>query len=277
MLSYRHGFHAGNHADVLKHLVEVLLLDYLQQKDKPLLYIDTHSGAGHYPLNSGFSAQNQEHNSGIARLRAATAMTELPAPLQRYLEVIDACGGSDSYPGSPMIALQLLRDTDRAAFFELHPADYRQLQGLADRRARVHQQDGFAGLKALLPPPSRRALVLIDPPFENKADYQTLVRTLQASLRRFASGVYALWYPLLPRRESQDLEQQLIDCAPGNYLSAQLRVASPEGDYGMYGSGMFIANPPWTLREQLASCLPVLAELLGEAGQASFTLGGVQR
>ena len=280
MLSYRHGFHAGNHADVLKHLVEILLLDYLQKKDGGLLYVDTHAGAGCYALDSGFASQNREYDSGIARLKAVQSQRPLPPPLQRYLRVIDDCcrdEASVSYPGSPMIALQLLRAQDKAALFELHPSDFSLLQKRFYRQAKLSQSDGFAGLRALLPPPSRRALVLIDPPYEDKTDYATLLRCVQDAVKRFAGGVYALWYPLLPSSESRQLEGQLKAIAPGNYLSTTLSIRPLTGERGMAGSGMFIVNPPWTLRAELESCLPLLAELLGEQGQGQFTLSGVQR
>ncbi len=280
MLSYRHGFHAGNHADVLKHLIQILLLDYLQKKDKPLLYIDTHAGAGCYPLASGFAAKNREYQSGISRLQHSGNRRNLPAALRRYLSVVDASCDAEteaSYPGSPLIALQLLRPQDRAELFELHPADCDALQKRAYRHAKIHLADGFAGLKALLPPTPRRALVLIDPPYENKADYQTLERSLREALKRFANGVYALWYPLLPSGESRGLEERLIAIAPDNYLSATLQVSAPKGERGMYGSGMFVVNPPWTLRGELEECLPLLAQWLGDNGEGHFTLRGEQR
>ncbi|NKI18070.1 23S rRNA (adenine(2030)-N(6))-methyltransferase RlmJ [Spongiibacter sp. KMU-166] len=279
MLSYRHGFHAGNHADVLKHLVQVLLLDYLQQKDKALLYVDTHAGAGSYLLNQGFAAKNREHDSGIGRLRAASWRV-LPAPLQRYLAVVEACTEQDaepSYPGSPAIALEMLRRQDHAELFELHPADCDILQRRAYRHASVHLKNGFDGLRALLPPASRRALVLIDPPYENKADYKTLCRCLEDSLKRFAQGVYAVWYPLLPQGESLKLQEKLTRLSPENYLHASLEVSAASGERGMYGSAMFVINPPWLLRGQLEEALPVLAELLGIDGQGSFSLSGQQR
>ena len=280
MLSYRHGFHAGNHADVLKHLVEILLLDYLQKKDTGLLYVDTHAGAGCYPLNSGFATKNREHDSGIARLKEVQHQRLLPPPLQRYLTVVDDCCRGEaqaSYPGSPMIALHLLRKQDRAALFELHPSDFSLLQKRFYRQAKLSQSDGFAGLRALLPPPSRRALVLIDPPYEDKTDYATLQRSMQDAVKRFAGGVYALWYPLLPSSESRQFEHQLKSIVPDNYLSATLSIRPLAGERGMAGSGMFIINPPWTLRAELESCLPLLAELLGEQGQGQFSLSGIQR
>lgn len=280
MLSYRHGFHAGNHADVLKHLVEILLLDYLQKKETGLLYIDTHAGAGCYSLDRGFATQNREYDSGIARLKTARDQRLLPQALQRYLAVVEDCCRKETtaaYPGSPMIALQLLRTQDRAALFELHPSDFSLLQQRFYRQAKLAQSDGFTGLRALLPPPSRRALVLIDPPYEDKTDYATLLRCVQDAVKRFAGGVYALWYPLLPSSESRQLEGQLKSIVPGNYLSATLSIRPLTGERGMAGSGMFVINPPWTLRAELESCLPLLAELLGEQGQGQFTLSGVQR
>ena len=280
MLSYRHGFHAGNYADVLKHLVEILLLDYLHKKDTGLLYIDTHAGAGCYALESGFAAKNREYDSGIGRLKAAQHQRPLPATLRRYLQIIDECCRNEavaSYPGSPLIALHLSRPQDRAALFELHPADFSLLQQRFYRQAKLAQSDGFSGLRSLLPPPSRRALTLIDPPYEDKTDYATLLRSVQDAVKRFAGGVYAIWYPLLPSGESRQLEGQLKAVVPGNYLSATLSVRPLTGERGMAGSGMFVINPPWTLRAELEGCLPLLAELLGEQGQGQFTLSGVQR
>lgn len=275
MLSYRHGFHAGNHADVLKHLVQVLILDYLLQKDKPITYIDTHAGAGYYALNKGFALQNREFESGIEKL---TAATKLPAPLQRYVEVVANCRGAmaDGYPGSPMIAQSLLRRQDHAQLYELHPNEYKLLSSLLKHSAKIQCGDGFAGLKATLPPVNKRGLVLIDPPYEDKADYQRLLTALKESQKRFANGVYAVWYPLLPRSESSELFAKLKRLSPESFLHVTLKVAEPEGDYGMYGSAMFVINPPWVLAAQLEEAMPVLAELLGDGGGQNYSLDVVQ-
>jgi 23S rRNA (adenine2030-N6)-methyltransferase len=275
MLSYRHGFHAGNHADVLKHIVEVLILDYLIQKPTALSYIDTHAGAGFYHFASTFSAQNREFETGIAKLRKADG--ELPAPLKRYLEIIDACCANQAagYPGSPAIALAMLRDQDKAQLFELHPNDHQNLSKRFKDRARIYDTDGFTGLKGLLPPPSKRALILIDPPYEDKNDYRKVISALKDSQRRFPKGVYAIWYPLLPRDDSKDLVRRLRGLSSDNYLHAQLCVQAERGSHGMYGSAMFVINPPWQLQEQLQEIMPVLQTLLANNESKPFELNAV--
>lgn len=276
MLSYRHAFHAGNHADVLKHFVEVQLLRYLAQKPKPFWYIDTHAGAGCYALDSGYATQNAEYESGIARL---WQRDDLPEPLAEYVALvkrINPDGQMKLYPGSPLVALALLREQDRMRLFELHPADSELLQqNFAGHGAQVLMQtaDGFGALKALLPPPPRRALVLIDPPYEDKQDYQRVVTALREGLKRFANGVYAVWYPQLQRAEARQLPEQLKQLPVNGWLHVALSVQAPSADgFGMHGSGMFVLNPPWTLHATLQQVMPVLAARLGQDGQGSFVL-----
>jgi 23S rRNA (adenine2030-N6)-methyltransferase len=276
MLSYRHAFHAGNHADVLKHFIEVQLLGYLAQKDKPFWYIDTHAGAGCYSLDSGYAAQNAEYESGIAQL---WERVDLPAALGDYVALvkrINPDGQLKLYPGSPLVALELLRGQDRMRLFELHPTDSEILQqNFAGHGTQVLMQtaDGFAGLKALLPPPPRRALVLIDPPYEDKQDYQRVVSALREGLKRFAGGVYAVWYPQLQRTESRQLPGQLKQLPVKSWLHVALSVQAPSEDgYGMHGSGMFILNPPWLLHGVLQQVLPYLVRVLGQDPGAGFTL-----
>ncbi|MBQ0761117.1 MAG: 23S rRNA (adenine(2030)-N(6))-methyltransferase RlmJ [Zhongshania sp.] len=275
MLSYRHGFHAGNHADVIKHVVEVLILDYLMQKPTAVSYIDTHAGAGFYHFASTFSAQNREFDTGIAKLRNADI--DLPAPLKHYLEIVEACcsGEAVGYPGSPAIALSLLREQDKAHLFELHPNDHQNLSKRFKGRAQISDTDGFAGLKGLLPPPSKRALVLIDPPYEDKNDYRNVINALKDSQQRFPNGVYAVWYPLIPRDESKDLGRRLKGLSPKNYLHAQLCVQAEQGSHGMYGSAMFVINPPWQLEAQLQEIMPVLQTLLANDESKPFELDAV--
>lgn len=276
MLSYRHAFHAGNHADVLKHFIEVQLLHYLALKDKPFWYIDTHAGAGCYALDSGYAAQNAEYESGIARL---WDRDDLPAPLAEYVALvkrINPDGQMKLYPGSPLVAQELLRDQDRMRLFELHPTDSGILnENFAGQGARVLMQeaDGFGALKALLPPPPRRALVLIDPPYEDKQDYQRVPAALREGLKRFANGVYAVWYPQLQRAESRMLPEQLKQLPAKSWLNVSLSVQAPSEDgFGMYGSGMFILNPPWLLHGMLQEVMPYLAWVLGQEGKGSFVL-----
>lgn len=265
MLSYRHAFHAGNHADVLKHLTLVCTLDYLLRKDKPLCYIDTHAGPGLYQLNTGHAAQNEEFRSGIGKLWHAPALT--PA-LARYVDCIRGCNDGNElvfYPGSPALAQNLLRAHDSLRLFELHPGDIELLQQLCDgdRRVRAQHSSGFDGLIALLPPRERRGLILIDPPYEIKQDYDTVVATLKGALKRFATGVYIVWYPLLSRSEVGRLQRSLRALPDTRWLNAELQIGTPTPQ-GMFGSGVFVINPPWPLVQQLQEALVVLKELLGD-------------
>lgn len=275
MLSYRHAFHAGNHADVLKHAVLAFMLDYFNQKDKPYWYIDTHAGAGCYQLDTGYAAKNAEYAGGIARL---WERDDLPELLQRYVALVretNAGGEMKLYPGSPLVAHKLLRADDRLRLFELHPTDVRLLKltfESAGRRVLIQQADGFAGLKALLPPPPRRALVLIDPPYEVKEDYRHVISALKDALQRFATGTYAIWYPQLQRHEIPTLLENLKKLPAKDWLHVALDVNIPSPDgFGMHGSGLFILNPPWTLHAALQEALPWLVEALGSEG-ANYTL-----
>lgn len=275
MLSYRHAFHAGNHADVLKHAVLAAMLDYYNQKDKPYWVIDTHAGAGCYQLDTGFAAKNAEYETGIGKL---WARDDLPEMLRRYVELVQGTnddGERKLYPGSPLIAWKLLRPEDKLRLFELHPADVKLLQQTFERggrRVQIQQADGFAGLKALLPPPTRRALVLIDPPYEVKEDYRHVVTALKEALQRFATGTYAVWYPRLQRGEIRFMLDQLKKLPAKDWLHVALDVHEPSPDgFGMHGSGLFILNPPWTLHAELQAVMPWLVNALGEEG-ASYTL-----
>jgi 23S rRNA (adenine2030-N6)-methyltransferase len=276
MLSYRHGFHAGNHADVLKHFVLVELIASLTRKDKPLWVIDTHAGAGTYSLEHGYAVRNAEFATGIAVLWTRTG---LPAPLAAYVDEVrrvNPDGVLRTYPGSPQIALQTTRDQDRLRFFERHPADVRALQDAmagAGRRVAVVAGDGFAGLKALLPPPSRRGLALIDPPYEDVAEYYDVVDAVRDALARFATGTYAVWYPMIQRREAANLPGQLRKLAVGDWLDAWLRVQAPSADgFGLNGSGLFVFNPPWNLEARLRDAMPVLVAALGRDADAAYGL-----
>ena len=276
MLSYRHAFHAGNHADVLKHLIEVQLLRYLAQKEKPFWYIDTHAGAGCYTLDTGYATQNAEYESGIARL---WQRTDAPTPLAEYLTLIKKFNPDSTlklYPGSPLIAQEMLRGQDASRLFELHPSDHEILQenfsGYGSRIL-MQQADGFGALKALLPPPPRRALILIDPPYEEKQDYQRVVSALREGLKRFANGIYAVWYPQLQRAESRQLPEQLKQLEVKSWLHVALNVSAPSAEgFGMHGSGMFILNPPWTLHRKLTEVMPYLVKVLGQDEGAEFSL-----
>jgi 23S rRNA (adenine2030-N6)-methyltransferase len=288
MLSYRHGFHAGNAADVLKHGVLLFCLEYLCRKERPCLYVDTHAGAGSYLLDDGFAAQKREWEGGLGRLAAAAREGPLPALAARYLALaggaLPGAGPGEGrkerppYPGSPAIMGGFLRPGDRLVAFELHPADYTALAAeLAPcSGAQVRREDGFKGLPALLPPPSRRGCVLIDPPYEVKDDFDTLPGALREALKRFPQGIYLVWYPLLRGRAGEkppprDFGGELLGLYPGNRCRVELHTAAETAPpaaspRGMYGSGLVIYNPPWTLRDALEAALPPLARILGAPG-----------
>jgi 23S rRNA (adenine2030-N6)-methyltransferase len=274
MLSYRHAFHAGNHADVLKHFIEVQLLRYMAQKDKPFWYIDTHAGAGCYALDSGYATQNAEYESGIARLWDRDDLPESLADYVALVKHINPDGQMKLYPGSPMVAQELLRDGDRMRLFELHPSDSEILQqNFSGQGVLIQTADGFGALKSMLPPPPRRALVLIDPPYEDKQDYQRVVSALREGLKRFSSGVYAVWYPQLQRSDARQLPEQLKQLPVKSWLNVALSVQGLSMDgFGMHGSGMFILNPPWNLHGVLQQVMPYLVRHLGQDDQAGFVL-----
>ena len=273
MLSYRHAFHAGNHADVLKHCILVQLLRYLNQKDKPYWYVDTHAGAGRYKLDSEHATKNAEFENGIGRL---WQRNDLPPALADYVAQVKAMNSDGKlrhYPGSPWLAYELMRPADRLRLFELHTTDDRLLQkafAKAGARVAIHQADGFQEIRSVLPPPPRRGLVLIDPAYEDKRDYLRVVAALKEGLSRFATGTFAVWYPRLQRGDAHQLPEKLRKL-PVTWLDASLTVQTPAADgFGMHGSGLFVVNPPWTLRETLAEVLPYLASALSvDAGAGS--------
>jgi 23S rRNA (adenine2030-N6)-methyltransferase len=286
MLAYRHAFHAGNHGDVLKHLSLALALDHLQQKDKGLLLVDTHAGAGGYPLGSAMARKKEESAGGIARLwQLPTAeRAALPAPIRRYLDLVAAHNGAGRerlarYPGSPALLQQLQRPQDRLQLYELHPADFRQLQRRFARKhgVELHPADGFAALPKLLPPPTRRALVLIDPPYELERDYALVHATLRTAITRFAEGVFIVWIPQIARLAAQQLPKRLQALAPKGWLHARLTVKRADArGFGLTGSSIFVINPPFTLAAELRACLPVLAQRLGDFDGAGWALDGHQ-
>ena len=280
MLSYRHAFHAGNHADVLKHFLLVELIRYFSQKETPFWYVDTHAGAGVYALDTGYATKLAEHVDGIGRL---WNRSDLPAPLAEYVKLVrelNPDGKLRAYPGSPWLAQRLLRREDRLRLFELHSSDsallqdnFRALGADVQRRTIIALTDGYAGLKAVLPPLPRRGLVLIDPSFEDKSDYSTVVLALKDALTRFATGTYMLWYPQLVRADSQRLPAALKSLPAKNWLHIALSVCAPAEDgFGMRGSGLFILNPPWTLHKTLQEVMPYLVKVLGRDSGAGFVL-----
>ena len=284
MFSYRHAFHAGSHADILKHITLIQLVQYLQEKPGALTIVDTHAGAGIYSLEDGFAAVSKEAEGGIFRLRDFVETgNSIPESIQQYLDRIQAenlAGGMKFYPGSPFILAGLLRPQDRLKLFELHPKEIDILrQNVAQlkqaKQIDIYAEDSFSRLKGLLPPPSRRGLVLIDPSYEDKQDYRNLEIAIEEALRRFATGCYATWYPVISRRESAELSERMKRIATANkrsWLHAELRVENAPGERRLQASGMFIINPPWTLEKHLAEAMPVLVKALGLDGGAKLIL-----
>lgn len=311
MFSYRHAFHAGNHADVLKHTVLIAVLRHLRQKDTALTVFDTHAGAGLYRLDGDYAETSGEAANGFLRLIAALdkpadpvgqgakgapakkSMADGLAPIiQDYLDLVASFNNKGShkvYPGSPFIIQRLLGERDKLKLFELHPTDAKTLSANiaqldAGRQVAVLREDGFEGLKKFLPPPARRALVLSDPSYEIKNDYARVVAMVADSLTRFATGTYAVWYPLIPRPEAHDVPRKLKTLATKagkSWLNASLTVKSSKltaddaGEVirpGLPASGMFIINPPHTLKAALKLALPQLADILGQDQHASSSI-----
>jgi 23S rRNA (adenine2030-N6)-methyltransferase len=265
-MNYRHGYHAGNFADVLKHVALVELLRLLTGKDKKLFVLDTHAGVGGYDLAAGLAARTREAEAGIARLMALPR-AGMPAAVARYLAAVTAYDrkfgrgqGLRHYPGSPRLVRAGLRPGDRFVACELHPQDALALKRefAGDRAVDVRQADGWAVLKALLPPVERRGLVLIDPPFEAADEFDKLARALKQALRRFATGCYAVWYPI---KDEEAVEAFGTTLAGLKTLVLELRLkAVPEGK--LAACGLVVINPPWTFQEAMAEALPWLAAAL---------------
>ena len=290
MLSYRHSFHAGNSADVIKHAVLVFCLKYLTQKQKPLLCIDTHAGAGAYRLD-----ECGEWKNGTGRLLAIADKSAMPAPVSEYLDLANEENGI--YPGSPLLMGKLLRKQDRLVCFELHPQDFLKLENAMNTRRggfsqngdscvnasgnflpkiETRNEDGPLSLKSLLPPLSGRGLVLVDPSWEEKDEYKNIPQILSNALARFSQGTYIVWYPVLKKPktflpDSESIGETLFRLYNGN--RCRLEVYNPMAETGIHsprgmsGSGLVIYNPPWTLNPALNEMLPFLAENLAEKGK----------
>ncbi|WP_309679931.1 23S rRNA (adenine(2030)-N(6))-methyltransferase RlmJ [Polaromonas sp.] len=324
MFSYRHAFHAGNHADVLKHTTLIALMKYLTQKDTALTVIDTHAGAGLYRLDGDYTETSGEALDGVFKLLSdpnkppahqerapaatktiATSKPKAKPPLvlapalQDYIDLLRELNPQFAqtgvatdlkiYPGSPFIEQKFLSGRDKLKLFELHPTDFKSLSGNIEqlgvgRQVAVAREDGFEALKTFLPPPARRAMVLCDPSYEMKTDYGRVSTCMADAVKRFATGTYVVWYPLIPRPEAHDLPRKLKTLAVKagrSWLNATLTVKSSklttdtEGEVvrpGLPASGMFIINPPHTLKAELQAALPQMVTLLGQDRNAGFTL-----
>ncbi|MEZ5854427.1 MAG: 23S rRNA (adenine(2030)-N(6))-methyltransferase RlmJ [Hyphomicrobiaceae bacterium] len=280
-MNYRHAFHAGNFADVLKHAVLALVIEHLKLKPKPFRVIDTHAGIGRYRLDGPEALRTSEWRDGIGRLigpAAAPLPADVAALLAPYLETIrklNPDGDLAIYPGSPLLALSLMRADDRLVAAELHPEDSAELARLIGRdpRARIFERDGWQVLKASLPPRERRGIVLIDPPYEVAGESARLAQALREGLKRFATGTYLLWFPLKDRGALGELQQAIASIAIERVLWVELAVGAPKDKPGaLSGSGLAILNPPYRLAEQLNVLLPFLAERLSRGEQTSWSV-----
>lgn len=267
MLSYQHDYHAGNHADVLKHWLLVECVRHLQQKPAAFEYIDTHAGSGWYRLDSPMARKTRECDSGILRL----LQQPIPA-MEDYLKIARDPVATQQYPGSAALVNELLRPQDRSWLFELHPQAFAELERNCARRKQsyVRRVDGYEGLLGLLPVAARRALVLIDPSYEIKSDYRNTIKLLEAACRKMPQAIYMLWYPLVDAERVQGLERGLAKAALPNLCQLELSVREHFPDEGMSGSGVMLINPPYTLKAKVDAVLPQLSALLADDGVSRF-------
>lgn len=281
-MNYRHIYHAGNFADVLKHAVLARLIVYMQNKDKAFRLLDTHAGIGLYDLSSDEAQKTGEWRDGIGRLIGAELPAEAAELLEPYLTAVrdlNPAGGVRLYPGSPKLARMLFRPQDRLSAMELHPDDHARLARLfeGDYQARVTELDGWLALGAHLPPKEKRGIVLVDPPFEEEGEYERLEKGLATAYRRFSGGTYCLWYPLKKGAPVKAFHQALQDLDMPKMLCVELSVRSDRETTGLSGSGLIIVNPPFTLKDEMHALLPVLKDILAQdrfASHRAFWLRG---
>lgn len=274
MLSYQHGYHAGNFADVIKHLTQLLILRYLIQKPSPLLYLDTHAGKGMYHLQDQQALKTKETQQGIELLWTnKEVLPEVFTPYLHLIEQLNPDGSLGYYPGSPWFAIQTLREKDRIVSYELHPGEFHQLsqQPKEGKRIKHYHDDGFNAFKALLPPPEKRGFIFMDPSYEIKTEYQRSVDALQKAYQRFSTGVYCLWYPIIESmRWHMKLVKGLSTIEPHQYLSVEFYHAIAANE-GMTGCGLWIINPPYVLANELKSALETLKNLFNP-GRSSYII-----
>jgi len=278
-MNYRHAFHAGNHADVFKHVVLLGLIEALKRKDTPFVVLDTHAGRGRYALHDNPARKTGEADAGVARVLGARTDS---VAIRRYQDALRHCnpdGGLRIYPGSPMLSAMALRADDRLVCYETQPDEARALAALFARDHRVHVQhgDGYAAIKALLPPKPRRGLVFIDPPYETQeAEFGAVLAALGEGLQRWPQGIFAVWFPIKQRRNLQRFLRAVAKLSAQDILLAELLIRPDDSPLRLNGSGMLLLNPPWKLDVEIAAALPQLAVELGEAG-ASHRLEWLKR
>jgi 23S rRNA (adenine2030-N6)-methyltransferase len=273
-MNYRHSYHAGNHADVLKHAVVLRMLELMQRKDAPLCYLDSHAGTALYDLQGEAAGKTGECQDGIGRLWQEPV---LPGLLQGYRDVVGRCNPAGTlryYPGSPELVASSLREQDRMILSELHPEDAAVLRAhfAADNRIAVHQRDGYELPKAFLPVAERRALWLLDPPYERGDDLSRSVAGMQLAIQRMRQTVIAMWYPIKSERLLRDFYREVAQAGLPKVLRVELNVRPADNQMGLNGSGLLLVNPPWPLWEELEQALPWLAEHLAQTPGGSYRL-----
>jgi 23S rRNA (adenine2030-N6)-methyltransferase len=276
-MNYRHAYHAGNFADVVKHATVTRIVEYLKRKEQAFRVIDTHAGRGRYDLSSEEAQKTGEWRSGIGRLSGATIAPDVAALLAPYLEAVgvqNPDGGFSSYPGSPLIVRHLFRKQDRLSAIELHPQDAGALKSLfdGDFQTRVLELDGWLALGAHLPPKEKRGLVLVDPPFEKEREFDRLVEGLQKAHRRWPGGIYALWYPIKDRATVTRFRTDLAKTGIAKILDIRFEVREPSAQPRFDGAGMIVLNPPFTLEAEMRTLLPALHALLSESPRATWAV-----
>jgi 23S rRNA (adenine2030-N6)-methyltransferase len=266
-MNYRHAYHAGNFADVHKHAILTLLLAHLRRKETPFHVLDTHAGIGRYDLSGVEAGKTGEFAGGIGRLLAGPDHPLLAAYLER-VRAENPPGALRFYPGSPLLARSYLREEDRLTLNELHPEDAAALRALfkRDRQVTLREEDAYQALKACLPPKERRGLVLVDPPYEVTDEFQRIAKGLAEALKRWPTGIYALWYPIKSPAEVARFKDELVNFGKP-CLTSELMLRMPDDETRLNGSGLALINPPWQLDEQLAALLPLLHEALGCRGE----------
>ena len=279
-MNYRHAFHAGNHADVLKHVVLLAMVEALKRKSAPFFALDTHAGRGRYLLQGEHSDKTGEARAGIFRLMV---LGKLPPAVQRYLKAVQAdnpVGALVAYPGSPLLLAHAMRADDRLVACELQPDEARALETLFRHDARVATpaRDGYGAVKALLPPKEKRGLVLIDPPYEaQEEEFPSILAALAEGLQRWPTGSYAVWYPIKQRRTLAAFMRKLAALPCKSILRAELLVRADDSPLRLNGSGMVVLNPPYKLDQELAGALPILAKLLADGDAAESKLDWLRR
>lgn len=280
-MNYRHAYHAGNFADVVKHIILTRIVLYLQRKEQAFRVMDTHAGIGRYDLKGTEAGKTGEWVNGVGRLMGAKLNPQVAELLAPYLDIIRAenvDGQMRHYPGSPLIVRHLLRKQDRLSALELHPQDAKLLAEVfeGDFQTRVTELDGWLALGAHLPPKEKRGLVLIDPPFEVGGEFDRLVEGLARAHRRFSGGIFALWYPVKDIQQLRRFTDMLADTGIPKILRTELMIRAPSAEPRLDGTGMIIVNPPFTLEAELQTILPALSKILSDEPNAGFRVDWIR-